>query len=253
MVYVCDSAFSGCAWLTEIEIPASVMQIDGLSLRDCTSLQQITVNPDNESYCSIDGVLFSKSAESLYVYPDGKTGAYRVPDDTTYLGNSSFAGCSGLTAVTFPDSLTEIDAWAFEGCTGLTAVTIPEHVGGVYYDVFAGCSALRTVAVLNPECWLNDGSETLFADPYTVTVYGYAGSTAQQYAQRYGYAFRYDGCEYGIHDYVFESDTATCLLPGVVTSRCTLCGAQKQETSEAPGHSMELGRCTRCGWRRRWG
>ena len=242
-----EYAFSGCDALTEIVIPASVTEIYGISPGECAALQAITVNPDNEIYCSIDGVLFNKSADTLMIYPDGRTGAYQVPDGTVTVSSSSFANCEGLSAVTFPESLQVIDAWAFEGCTGLTSVKIPENVTGVYYNAFSGCTGLRSVGVLNPDCGIDYYSEMTFGDPGTVTVYGYAGSTAQEYAERQGYAFREDGCEFGLHTYAFESDTATCTEAGVITSRCTACGAEKTEPSEALGHSLELGICARCG------
>ena len=41
----------------------------------------------------------------------------------------AFAGCTGLTSVTFPASLTfNIRHHAFEGCSGLTSLTIPGDI-----------------------------------------------------------------------------------------------------------------------------
>ena len=53
----------------------------------CTSLTAITVDAANPAYSSVDGVLFDKSQTTLLQYPDGKAGAYTIPDSVTSIGD----------------------------------------------------------------------------------------------------------------------------------------------------------------------
>ena len=56
----------------------------------------------------------------------GKCGLREVilPDSLLSLGQSAFAGCSQLVALSLPAKLREIPARALEGCSALTAVTV---------------------------------------------------------------------------------------------------------------------------------
>ncbi|MDR0367564.1 MAG: leucine-rich repeat domain-containing protein, partial [Bacteroidales bacterium] len=72
------AAFSGCN-LTSVTIPNSVTSIRGGTFVGCHSLISLTVEEDNPNYCSVGGVLFDKSKDTLIQYPGGKTGSYTTP------------------------------------------------------------------------------------------------------------------------------------------------------------------------------
>lgn len=48
------------------------------------------------------------------------------------------------------------------------------------------------------------------------------------------------------HNYKVYENTATCISAGTVTSKCTKCGKEKDETVPALGHDFQGGFCTRC-------
>jgi hypothetical protein len=62
-----------------------------------------------------------------------------------HIGDHTFSGCTGLTALALPASLRHIGANAFEYCTGLTELALPaslRHIGG---DAFVGCTGLTAL------------------------------------------------------------------------------------------------------------
>jgi hypothetical protein len=133
-------AFSGCSGLTSVTIPSSVTTIGGGAFSFCSGLAGITVDPRNNAYASINGILFDKSGKTLVQYPAGKTGStYTIPASVTTIGDSAFLGCSGLASVTIPSSVTSIGDRAFLGCSGLTSVTIPSSVTSIGDRAFAYC------------------------------------------------------------------------------------------------------------------
>ena len=77
-------AFSSCKNLTKLNLPASLYSInDGTYnfVLYCDNLTEINVSQNNESYSSQNGVLFSKNKETLYFYPQSKSGeSYTIPD-----------------------------------------------------------------------------------------------------------------------------------------------------------------------------
>ena len=89
-----------------------------------TSLMNITVHNNNQSYVSLDGVLFTKNKETLIKYPENKIGEYIVPDGVKYIGNA-FYGAIGLTRLELPNSILRIDSGSFYGVKNLEYMTIP--------------------------------------------------------------------------------------------------------------------------------
>ena len=84
LISIPDNAFSGCTFLTSIEIPNGVTSIGGSSFEYCYSLS------------SID-----------------------IPDSVTSIGSSAFNKCYSLSEITIPNSVTSIGAYAFYQCYSL--------------------------------------------------------------------------------------------------------------------------------------
>jgi hypothetical protein len=105
------------------------------------------VDPLNDSYSSLDGVLLNKNRTTLELYPEGKVGDYSLPDSVTSIGDYAFVHCTGLSSVTFPTGLTWIGSVAFYGCTGLTSITLPDSVATIGARAFGDCARLRAITV----------------------------------------------------------------------------------------------------------
>lgn len=116
------AVFYGCSSLTSIAIPNSVTSIGSMVFTGCSRLTTIDVSINNQNYCSIDGVLFSKDIKNLIRWPSGKQGVYSIPNSVTSIGNGGFYCCDRLTSVTIPSSVTSIGNSAFIGCSGLTTI-----------------------------------------------------------------------------------------------------------------------------------
>ena len=63
-----------------------------------------------------------RSKTTLILYPAKKTGTYTIPNSVTYIGNSAFYNCTGLTSVIIPNSVTDIGIDAFRDCSNLTEI-----------------------------------------------------------------------------------------------------------------------------------
>ncbi|MCL2061833.1 MAG: leucine-rich repeat domain-containing protein [Firmicutes bacterium] len=144
-----QDAFYGCTGLTSITIPNSVWVIENGAFYGCTSLTAITVDAANPHFSSEDGVLFNKSKTTLIIYPPRKTGAYVIPNSVTFITDSAFSGCTGLTSIEIPNSVWVIGNRAFYGCTGLTSVTIPNSVTTIENGAFSGCTGLTSITIPN--------------------------------------------------------------------------------------------------------
>ena len=169
-----DDAFSNCGSLTSVSIPASVTSIGRSAFIFCSSLESINVAENNQSYWSIDGVLYSADGKELCCVPGARAGAFEIPSGVTSIGERAFQTCSKLTEVTIPSSVSSIGAWAFGYCSALTDITIPAAVQSIGEATFANCSALESVTI--PNSVKSIGDNAFFGCEALSDVY-YVGSS----------------------------------------------------------------------------
>lgn len=137
-----NSAFSNCQ-LSSFNVPSSVTSIGDYAFLGSKAI--ITVDANNSTYSSADGILFDKNKTQLIYVPYTKTGAYEIPPKVTDIRSYAFYNCSGLTSVKIPTSVTTIEEWAFESCSGLTSILIPSSVSAINSYTFSGCSSLTSI------------------------------------------------------------------------------------------------------------
>lgn len=121
--------------------------------------------------------------------------AVKLPNTITYIGTNAFNGCTELTSIKLSGNTVTIGDSAFSGCYSLDNVTIPRKVSKIGNYAFFKCRDLKSFTVKSPDCEISDssfticnglnGSKTFFSG----TVYGYEGSTAESFTNKYGYKF----------------------------------------------------------------
>lgn len=120
-----SSAFAGCADLAMISIGKGLSSLDGSAFRDCPRLSSITVDPENESYCSENNIVYSKDKTHLVLAsPASVTDSFAIPDGILSIRSCAFSNCANLTSVTIPASVNSLNGLAFAGCARLSTITL---------------------------------------------------------------------------------------------------------------------------------
>ena len=132
--------------LTSITIPKNVKSIPNDPFTGSTSLERVTVDPDNQNYKDIDGVLYNKSGSQLVYYPAARTGSYDIPSSVTQIGGYAFYK-SKISGVTIPNTVTSIGRRAFENCDELSAIDLPSNLRTIEDEAFALCDNLTSVTI----------------------------------------------------------------------------------------------------------
>lgn len=149
-----EDAFAGCAEIEEFRLPRNLTNLSSssVSVRDLivwdSKLDRIEVDSRNPSFCSIDGVLFSKDLKTLVRYPDGRTETkYTVPDHVERIGENAFAMSIHLESVIIPKTVKKIEYGAFFKCISLKEVKIRYGVCDIGDCAFEDCFSLSVVTI----------------------------------------------------------------------------------------------------------
>ena len=173
-----SAAFYGCTGLEEIHLPKSLGKLETVVFLGCRSLKSIEI-PNGVT--SIGNSAFSGCLELTDVI---------IPDSVTSIGDTAFANCRKLDHIDIPNSVTSIGNYAFNSCYDLVSVTVPESVTHIGDCAFYANRNMTGITILNPACEIT-GDKAL-GNPGTAVVYGQAGSTAEAYANQFGYQFASD-------------------------------------------------------------
>ena len=213
------NAFSGSMFLKSVNLPASVETIGAGAFRtNGVDFKGVFVDKNNKSFTDVNGMLFDKSKETLYLVP----------------------AAGSTTQLEIPNTVKTIVDKAAVNCVNLKEVVIPESVTVLGDEVFTGeKSAVEKITILNPKLSLPK-QLTMVTDTERLTIAGYDNSTAQRYAEALNIRFEVIGAQCR-HNFGNGKVTkkATCKATGIKTYTCSVCGETKTETIAKTGHTYK--------------
>jgi S-layer homology domain. len=214
-------AFGCIDTVSSVTLPVSLSYIEAAPFCGCRSLEEILVAPGNSDYSTDEyGALYNAEKTVLIQYPNGREGDFSVPEGVAYIGLRAFEGCDRrLTELTLPESLTWVGERAFCSCSALRTVVFPDQVSYVDEQTFLFCPDLEELRFLNPSCEIIGD---LGIGNVDLIVRGYSGSTAQHFANQYGFRFLALGSNGSVYSgecgdeltWSFDPDTGTLTIEG---------------------------------------
>ena len=218
-VQTIEHSFEACPNITKIILGSGVTSIDEEAFDGCPNLKTVIVSDENTVYSAENSILYNKAKTEIKDVLEGISGNVKISNKVEEIKNSQFWGRSELKGITLPDGLKRIGYNALRGCTGLMGIAIPDSVQEIDPGAFKECSGLRNVS-------LGRGVKHLYAsftdsisltnivippevtemDQYAVgyyydsfldkevkikgfIIYGEKGSTAEKFANQYGFTF----------------------------------------------------------------
>ncbi len=164
-----NDASTHIGYLYYINIGKDTPKIDNFgNVLGGSSLKEVNVDENNQSYFSQDGVLFSRTlgenAEiEIAYFPEGIEGEYVIPETIEgkgtikTIGGNVFLNKKLITSVVIPKSVTKIGDSAFKGCSLLETVTFANADMALAEDgsnalelgsnAFQNCTVLKNITL----------------------------------------------------------------------------------------------------------
>lgn len=253
VTYIEDSAFRDCDLITitlndnlksigravfqdnknleSIEIPNSVTKIEYWAFKNCVNLRNVTIPDSVESIGSYvfdsdssgrpntawydsqeDGVVYAGKVLYKYKGQIPEETVITVEEGTKGIAENAFEYQYGLKEISLPDTVTNIGEYAFYRCDLMTEIYIPESVTEIGEYALGYLDNVYDIKVPG------------------FTIYGYAGSAAQTYAEGNGFIFVEVEPEYTLGDVDASGSVDIADLRMVLRSVCgkaTLTADQK--------------------------
>lgn len=156
-----DFAVVNLEFVTKVKIGKNVKQIGEWALTNNQALAEYEVDPENEYFCDVDGVLYTKDLKTLVAYPlakgledttdkDGNTNkrsSYEILDGVETIRTKAFYKCQFLQHITVPDTVKVIGEKAFFRCSALEEFDMPENIQVIEKDAFSYCSLIKDMSI----------------------------------------------------------------------------------------------------------
>ena len=165
VVRIEDFGICNAESLTKITLGKNVASLGTWAMTNDQHLTEFAVDPANEYFTAVDGVLFSKDMKTLYYYPCGRnitfdkfgrtedTTTYEIPEGVETIASKAFYKCYYVDVTKIPDSVTRIEEKAFHRASALTGLTLPAHLEYIGKDAFAyafGASDAEKISITIP-------------------------------------------------------------------------------------------------------
>ena len=154
---IANYAFTGCHFLTSINIPDGVTSIGVGAFLWCRSLRNINIPYTVTSigvrafeHCSLTSISIPPSVTTIEVWTFLACFSLRninIPDTVTRIGYGAFERCLSLTSINIPPSVTTIEFWTFLGCRSLRDINIPDTVTRIGDSAFENCNSLISITL----------------------------------------------------------------------------------------------------------
>ena len=147
---IADSYFYNCNYLTEINLPDTLTEIETRAFYGCTAIEKITI-PDSVTKIGAyafdstawydlqkNGVVYAGNVAIGYKGDIPKNFKLTFADDTVGIADNAFES-DDIISVAFPESLVHIGNAAFCCCDELTEVSFPASLESVGDSAFYWC------------------------------------------------------------------------------------------------------------------
>ena len=168
------------AEIKSVVIPDSVIEISEGAFLDCMELEEVTMG---NGVRRIGGGAFFGCCRMKTIH---------LSENLKEIGPQAFNFCESLETLELPPSLRNIEVGVFRNCTHLKSLKIPDGVQAIPEGAFFQCynleelyipSSVTKIGIKSKQISQGEPVSIGLDDCEDLTIYGAAGSAAEEYAQ----------------------------------------------------------------------
>lgn len=158
---IADFSATNLEYVTEITIGKNVKEIGVWAFENNQHVTSFNIDDENESFCDVDGVIYSKDMKTLLFYPiskdlidtkddngnDIKISKYTIPDGVEIIRSKAFYKCGYLAEINIPDSVKRIEEKTFFRCEKISGIKLPQSLEFIGKDAFSYCYGLTELDI----------------------------------------------------------------------------------------------------------
>ena len=110
-------------------------------------LNNINVEEENQFFSSLDGVVYKKNGEELFLYPVGRSGDVIIKEGVRQINSYAFSNCNKITNVVLSSSVKSLLSSAFYFCENLKSITLSSSIHYIDFGTFLKCNSLSCIKV----------------------------------------------------------------------------------------------------------
>jgi len=149
-----EYAFNSCSSLEKIVFDR-ISSFNSSAFERCDSLREVIIPSTNPSYCTYDGVVYSKDMTILYYCPAGLTGDFETPPTVEQISSFAFSS-THLSNIVFSDGLRVIGSYVFypshmktlvipDSVTSIGSIFLTDNENLTYIRLSAGISYVPSI------------------------------------------------------------------------------------------------------------
>lgn len=158
---IADFSATNLEYVTAFSIGKNVKEIGVWALENNQRVTAFEVDEENEHFCDVDGVLFTKDMKTLLFYPIAKdlveeknaegniieVSEYTIPDGVETIRTKAFYKSYPLKKITIPDSVKRIEEKVFFRCDKIGELKLPQSLEFIGKDAFSYCYGLKEINI----------------------------------------------------------------------------------------------------------
>ncbi len=158
---IADFSVVNLEYVNKISIGKNVKEIGVWALENNQRVTAFEVDEENEHFCDVDGVLFTKDMKTLLFYPIAKdlveekndegniieVSEYTIPDGVETIRSKAFYKSYPIKEITIPDSVKRIEEKAFFRCDKINELKLPQSLEFIGKDAFSYCNGLKELDI----------------------------------------------------------------------------------------------------------
>ena len=187
-------AFYGNKYLTTVQLPPTLTDIDEYAFGECINLNSInfpsslkSIGEGAFSSTKISNVNLSACNELTIIpgwaFQNCSVNNLSLPTSITTIGLYAFSMCNNLTQVDWSanTNLTSLSSYVFWRCDNLNSVKLPRSVNSIGYGNFLSCYKLTEIIVAPDNLYFTASDGVLMSKDYTLIIAYAPGKAANKY------------------------------------------------------------------------